>query len=156
MFSPLALAFLPRTQGVGSTELLLQAVGESPRCAGLVRAKVVGDGGEATEDSPEAAKQDPAPVSLEVGVFFRGEDGKDVVVLVEGFAVVAAFLLVPPVAVGVAELTLDSRRVDIAAVHVRVLGGFGTGRGLAELETGGLGSGGPQGAGQRARRSDSS
>lgn len=42
-------------------------------------------------------------------VGFRGEDSQDVVVLVDGLAVVAAFLRVPPFGVGVAELALDGK-----------------------------------------------
>lgn len=133
--SPLALTVLPRLDGsisigavwsyftgetyahsAGTAQFLLQAIDESPRCAGLVGAEIVGDATETTESSPEGAEEDPAPVGLEVSVFLRGEDGKDVVVLVDGLAVVAAFLLVPPVAVRVAELALDGRGVDVAAV----------------------------------------
>lgn len=37
-------------------------------------------------------------------------------VFVYGLAEVAALLLIPPIAVGVAELALDERRVNVAAV----------------------------------------
>jgi hypothetical protein len=57
----------------------------------------------------EAAHEDHTPAGGEVCVLLRGEDAEDVVVLVDGFAVVAALLLVPPVAVGVAELALDGQ-----------------------------------------------
>lgn len=44
------------------------------------------------------------------------EHSHDIVVLVEWLAVVTALLLVPPVGVWIAELALDGRWVDIAAV----------------------------------------
>lgn len=52
----------------------------------------------------------------EVGVSLCGEDAQDVVVFVDGLAEVAAFLLVPPVAIRVAKLALDEGRVDVASV----------------------------------------
>ena len=51
-----------------------------------------------------------------MGILFRGEHAEDVVVFVDGFAVVATFLLVPPVAVRVAELPLLGGWVDVTAV----------------------------------------
>lgn len=46
----------------------------------------------------------------------RREDAQLVVVLVAGLAIVPPLLLVPPVAVGVAELSLDRGRLDVASV----------------------------------------
>lgn len=59
----------------------------------------------------------------EVRVFFGGEHAVNVVVLVDGLAVVASFLLVPPVAIGVTELALQRGRVDVAAIlrHASVM-----------------------------------
>lgn len=46
----------------------------------------------------------------------RREDAQLVEVLVAGFAVVPPILLVPPVAVGVAELSLDWGGLDVASI----------------------------------------
>ena len=51
-----------------------------------------------------------------MGVWLVREDTKDIVVLVDGLAKVAAFLLVPPVAVRVAEGALHCGRVLVSAV----------------------------------------
>ena len=103
-------------QSAGTTKFLLQTINVSLRCAGLVRTEVVGKGAATAKNGPEGAEKDPAPAGGEVGVLLWREDGKNVVVLVEGFAVVAALLLVPPIAVRIAELALDGRRVDVAAI----------------------------------------
>lgn len=66
-------------------------------------------GHEHTHSAHEASNQDTTPTRLEVRVLLWSEDSEDVVVFVQWFAVVATFLLVPPVAVGVAELTFDGK-----------------------------------------------
>lgn len=54
-------------------------------------------------------------------VYVGREHAENIVVFVEGFAEVATFLFVPPVGVGVAELTFFGWGVDVAAVHVGVI-----------------------------------
>lgn len=49
---------------------------------------------------------------------YGGEHAEEVVVFVDRLSVVPPLLLVPPVGVRVAELPLDARRVDVAAVLV--------------------------------------
>ena len=49
-------------------------------------------------------------------VFVRTEHAKDIMVLMNWLAEVAALLLVPPVTIGVAELALYRGRIDVAAV----------------------------------------
>ena len=62
-------------------------------------------------------------------------------------AVVAPFLLVPPVGVGITELAGDTRRIDVAPVHVGV---FDVGLGeMADLWA--AGEGGAQDSSQGAR-----
>lgn len=51
-----------------------------------------------------------------MGVCLSGEDTQDIIVLVDGLAVVAALLLVPPVGVRVTELALDRGRVGVLSV----------------------------------------
>ena len=54
-------------------------------------------------------------------ILFRGKHAKNIVVFVYRLAVVAAFLLVPPVGVGITELARDCRGIDVAAIHVGIL-----------------------------------
>ena len=49
-------------------------------------------------------------------VLFGRKDAEDIIVFVNGFAVVASLLLVPPIAIGVAELALLRWGLDITAV----------------------------------------
>ena len=51
----------------------------------------------------------------------RGKNAQDVVVFVDGLAVVAAFLLVPPVGVGVAELALYGRWIGVISVLILIV-----------------------------------
>ena len=53
-----------------------------------------------------------------MSILVRREHAVNVIVLVDRFTVVAAFLLVPPVGVGITELTLFRRRIDISTILV--------------------------------------
>ena len=46
---------------------------------------------------------------------------KDIIILMYGLAVIATFLLIPPVGVGVTKLAGNCRGVEVATVHVWVL-----------------------------------
>lgn len=77
-----------------------------------------------TDGSHETSHQHAAPAGREVCVFLGREDSENVVVFVQGLAVVTAFLLVPPVAVRIAELALDGegggeRGVGVIAILQR-------------------------------------
>ena len=115
--------YITYRQGTRATEFGLESTGVSPGHGGLVGVVAADDAHEHQDGTDEAAEQDGAEAGLEVGVGFGGEDAEDVVVLVHGLAEVAALLLVPPVAVGVAEGALDGRGVLISAV---LLQGFGS------------------------------
>ncbi len=56
-----------------------------------------------------------------MGILVGRKDAEDIVVLMDGFAKVAALLLVPPITVGVPELTLFGGWIDVTAVHAGVL-----------------------------------
>lgn len=99
-----------------AAQLSLQAAGESPGHTRLVGVKLGNNSTEDTDTGNESAEQDGAETRLEVGVGLSAEDTEDVVVFVDRLAVVAAFLLVPPVAVWVAELALLGGRVGVLAV----------------------------------------
>lgn len=99
-----------------SPQLPLQPPRKRPRHARLVRVELINYSAEAEDAGDEGAQQHEAEARLVVGVGFGRKDAQDVVVLVDGLAVVAALLLVPPVGVGVAELALDGWGVDVAAV----------------------------------------
>ena len=49
-------------------------------------------------------------------VFFRREHAQNIVIFVYWLAKVTTFLFVPPVAMRIAELTFDTRRVDVATI----------------------------------------
>lgn len=53
---------------------------------------------------------------FDIRVLFRTQHAKDIIVFVDGFAIISPFLLIPPVAVRVSKLPILSRRVDVAAV----------------------------------------
>lgn len=99
-----------------SAQLLLQTIGECPRYTGLVGVELVDNSHEHTNTGDKGAEQHSTESGLEVIVTVGGEDTENIVVLVNGFAVVAAFLRVPPVSVGVTVLTLDRGWVDVASV----------------------------------------
>jgi hypothetical protein len=69
----------------------------------------------------KSGHENAAPARCEVCVVLSGEDAEDVIVLVDGLAVVSALLRVPPVGVGVACCALDGRWVDVAAVLLRLV-----------------------------------
>lgn len=70
-----------------------------------------------TEDSgDEAADLEDSDAWSGVGVLEWGEHSQNIVVFMKWLAVVTTLLLVPPVGVWIAELALNSRWVDIAAV----------------------------------------
>lgn len=70
-----------------------------------------------TEDSgDEAANLKDSDARSGVSVLKWSEHSQDIVVLVKWLAVVTTLLLIPPVGVWIAELALNSRWVDIAAV----------------------------------------
>lgn len=72
-----------------------------------------------------------------------------------GLAIVAPFLLIPPVGVGITELAGNCRRVDIAAVHIGVLDvGLGEVADLWAVGEGGYG--GAEDLDQRSRNCEAS
>ena len=97
-------------------QLLLQSIRERSRRTRPVGVREIDGGEERSERGNEAADQEEGLARGGMGVLLEGEDAEDVVVLMDGLAVVAALLLVPPVGVRVAELTLLARRVNVAAV----------------------------------------
>ena len=76
---------------------------------------------------------------------------KNIIVFMYRLTVIAPFLLIPPVGVGISELTGDPGGVDIAPVHVGIVDvGFGE---IADLWAVGEGfDGGAQDLGKRSRR----
>lgn len=81
-----------------------------------VRVRRLDNVADAQEGGDEGRDLDEALSRADPGVLVRREDAHLVVVLVAGLAVVPPLLLVPPVAVGVAELSLDWGGLDVASV----------------------------------------
>ena len=76
---------------------------------------------------------------------------KDIIVFMYRLTVIAPFLLIPPVGVGISELAGDPRGVDVATVHVGIVDVF-LGE-VAYLWAVGEGfDGGTQELGKRSRR----
>lgn len=69
-----------------------------------------------TDAAQEAQPHDRGAAGGHMVVLVQREDAQNVVVLVDRLAPIPPLLLVGPVAVGVAVLALDARRVDVAAV----------------------------------------
>lgn len=99
-----------------TTQLPLQSTWEGSRDAGLVWV-VHADNAHKTEDGDdEGSQQNSTPARGEVCVGLGREDAKHVVVLVNGLAVVATFLLVPPVGIRVTLGAFLWGRVCVASV----------------------------------------
>lgn len=49
-------------------------------------------------------------------VLVRTEYAQDVVIFMNGFAIIAALLFIPPVAIGITKLSFFRRRIDVAAI----------------------------------------
>lgn len=81
-----------------------------------IRVRRLDDVADAQEGGDEGCDLDEALARADPGVLVRREDAHLVVVLVAGLAIVPPLLLVPPVAVGVAELSLDWGGLDVASV----------------------------------------
>ena len=86
-----------------------------------------------------------------MGVLLWRKHAKNIIVFMYRLTVIAPFLLVPPVGVGISELTGDPGGVDVAPVHVGIVDvGFGE---IADLWAVGEGfDGGAQELGKRSRR----
>lgn len=114
--NPPAAAELTHPRCARATELPLQPVLKlawEGRPVGVRRLDHVAD---AQEGGDEGCDLDEALARADPGVYVRREDAQLVVVLVDGLAEVPPLLLVPPVAVRVAELSLDRGGLDVASV----------------------------------------
>lgn len=103
-------------QGTWTTQLGLKSTRECSWHAGLVWVVASNNAHQAEHGRDKGSKQQKSETGLVVGVGLRREDAQDVIVLVDGLAVVAALLLVPPVLVWVTQLALDWRWLWVAAV----------------------------------------
>lgn len=97
-------------------ELSLQSVLKLAREGRPVGISRLDDVADAQEGGDEGRDLDQALARADPGVLVRREDAQLVIVLVAGFAVVSPILLVPPVAVRVAELSLDWGGLNVASV----------------------------------------
>lgn len=82
----------------------------------LVRVDGLDGCAKAYDRGNESAQENEAPLGSKVIVVVQRQRTENVMVLVAGLAIVAAVLLVPPVAVGVAVSSLLGGWVDVAAV----------------------------------------
>lgn len=102
--------------GSGATQLSLKATLKLSGIGGRIGVVEVDESGDAHEDSDKGADHDQTGPSGGPGVLPGGEDTQHIVILVDGLAKVSSLLGIPPGAVGVTELTLDSGWVNVAAV----------------------------------------
>ena len=110
------LAILPRPPSTGSSQLGLQSVGEGPRNTRLVGVGYPHNTHKTENSCDKCAEQYGAPAGGKVVVRLGGKDTEDIVVLVDRLAIVAAFLLVPPVAVGITKSALLGWWVGVCTV----------------------------------------
>ena len=99
-----------------AAELPIKTTRESSRDRCLVGVELTDSTHQDEDGSDKGTEEEGTVAGLEVGVGFGREETKSVVVLVDGLAKVATLLLVPPVAVRVAEGALDCWRVDVSTV----------------------------------------
>jgi hypothetical protein len=99
-----------------TTKLPVKTTGEGSWDTGLVRVELADNTHQDEDGSDKGTEEEGTVAGLEVGVGLGGEDSEGVVVLVDGLAEVATLLLVPPIAVRVAEGAFDCWGVDISAV----------------------------------------
>lgn len=103
-------------QGTRPAQLPTQPVGKCSCRARFVR---INDGHHPTESQNRRHKTTHLICRLSWGdmpMLFRTEDAEDIIIFVDGLAVIPPLLLIPPVAVRVSKLPILSRRVDVAAV----------------------------------------
>lgn len=99
-----------------SAQLPIQPTRKGPLHRRLIRI-IQADNPTETGHNTDKASQEEEPLSSgEMGVFVGGEHAQDVVIFVYGFPKVSTLLLVPPVAVGVAELALLRGWVGVTSV----------------------------------------
>lgn len=99
-----------------TSQLLVQPARKLPWCTRLIGI-CEGDGEKQPGDCrDECGHHDCALAWCRPCVLFWREDAQNVIVLVARLAKVALLLLVPPVGIGISELSLLKRRVDIATV----------------------------------------
>jgi hypothetical protein len=106
--------------GVRPTQLSVQAAWECALHGWLVGVILVHHSEHAGKHDPEGAKPYRSPARRDVRVVFCRKDTQNIVVFVHRLAEVAAFLLVPPVAVRIAVLALDGWEKGVASIHTRI------------------------------------
>lgn len=102
-------------QSTRTSQLLLQSIGEGSWNTWLVWVVEAYDTAETQECSDEAAQVEQALARGDMSVLFRTEYTQDIIILVDRLSKVASFLLIPPVTVGVSELTLHTRGIRVNA-----------------------------------------
>ena len=106
--------------GTLPTQFLLEAILELPRCGRAIGIEQSDDASKAEDSRDKGTKLKSALARSDVRVLVGREYGKHVVVLMHRLAKVPPLLLVPPICVRIAELTLDSWWVHVAPVLVTV------------------------------------
>lgn len=82
----------------------------------LVGVEGARDSGQTKDGSNETSEMEQALARGDVGDFLRTEDTENFVLLMDGFAKISPFLLVPPATIGVSVLTLHPGRVLVVAI----------------------------------------
>ena len=99
-----------------ATKLSLQSTLKLPREGGLVGIVEIDNTSNAKERCDESANHDQAWTGRSPSVLPRRKHAENIVVFVYRFTKVSSLLGIPPVGVGITELSLDSRGVDVAAI----------------------------------------
>jgi hypothetical protein len=110
---------LTHQKGIRATQLLVQAVWECPGSTRLVGIEKADYTAESEKSYDESTELEQALAGGHMGILLGTENAQNFVLLMDGFAKVSPFLLVPPVAVRVSECTLDAGRVLVATVLYR-------------------------------------
>lgn len=89
---------------------------ESSRSTGLIRIEEVDDAGEEEDGRYGASEEEEGLGCREMIIWFSAESCQNIVVFVDGLPKISSVLLIPPLAVGVAELAFLSWRINVTAI----------------------------------------
>lgn len=108
--------YITHPHSLGSSQLPLKPALKLPRRRWLVWIVQHHNTAQCKNRGHETPNLEDRRAGFGVGVFLWREHSQNVVVLVNRLAVIPTLLLIPPVAIRIAELAFDSRGVDVSSV----------------------------------------
>lgn len=99
-----------------ASQFLLHSIREGSRDCWPVRIVEFDSSDDAQEARHKDSKVEESLARTGMGVLLRTEDTQDIVVFMDRFSKVPPLLFIPPVAVGISELTLHTGRVGVVTI----------------------------------------